>query len=73
MKKRINRSKYKMISYRNLTVFHKSFARADHRQVFFPEIRIAGKWVQQCGFEPGDRVLVTVYKNQIILERLSEQ
>jgi len=71
MKKKINRGKYKMLSYRNLTVFHKSFSRAYRRQVFFPEIRIAGKWVQQCGFEAGDRVLVTVCKNQIILERES--
>jgi toxic protein SymE len=37
--------------------------------VYFPEIRIAGKWVQQCGFQAGDKILVSVSKNQIILER----
>ncbi|MDR3022761.1 MULTISPECIES: SymE family type I addiction module toxin [unclassified Chryseobacterium] len=70
MKKMISiRGKYKIITYRNLTVFHKGFERAYRRIVFFPEIRMAGKWLQDCGFEPGDKVLVTVSKNQIILEK----
>jgi toxic protein SymE len=69
MRKRINRNKYKEFRNRNLTVFLKSFSRAYGKTVFFPEIRIAGKWVQQCGFQPGDRILVTVCRNQIILEK----
>ncbi|MBL1220972.1 SymE family type I addiction module toxin [Chryseobacterium sp. L7] len=71
MKKMISiRGKYKIITRRNLTVFHKAFGRAYHRTVFFPEIRIAGKWVQECGFEAGDRVAVTVYRNQIVLRKI---
>ncbi|WP_353954743.1 SymE family type I addiction module toxin [uncultured Chryseobacterium sp.] len=34
-----------------------------------PEIRIAGKWVEQCGFRAGEKILVTVCRNQIILKR----
>ncbi|MBT2619349.1 MULTISPECIES: SymE family type I addiction module toxin [Chryseobacterium] len=64
-----NNSKNKQVRDRNLTVSHKSFERSYHRQVFFPEIRIAGKWVLECGFEPGDRVVVKVQRNQIILKK----
>ncbi|MGH1517260.1 SymE family type I addiction module toxin [Chryseobacterium sp. JK1] len=68
-KARMNRSKYNELYKRNLTVFLKSFSRAYGKIVYFPEIRIAGKWVQQCGFQAGDKILVTVSRNQIILER----
>ncbi|WP_180277247.1 SymE family type I addiction module toxin [Chryseobacterium sp. 52] len=71
MKKKISlRDKYKLFRNRNLTVSHKSFVRSFRRHVFFPEIRIAGKWVQECGFEAGDRVAVTVCKNQIVLSKI---
>nr|WP_306552699.1 SymE family type I addiction module toxin [Chryseobacterium sp. WG23] len=69
MREIIIRGKYKIVSIRNLTVSHKSFERAYRRVVFFPEIRLAGKWLLECGFEPGDKVLVTVRRNQIILEK----
>ncbi|MGR3857550.1 SymE family type I addiction module toxin [Chryseobacterium indologenes] len=68
-KRRMNSSKYNALHNRNLTVFLKSFSRAYGRIVYFPEIRITGKWVQQCGFQAGDKILVTVSRNQIILER----
>ncbi|QRA42825.1 SymE family type I addiction module toxin [Chryseobacterium cucumeris] len=68
-KRRMNSSKYTELHNRNLTVFLKSFSRAYGRIVYFPEIRITGKWVQQCGFQAGDKILVTVSRNQIILER----
>jgi toxic protein SymE len=68
-KRRMNYSKYNELHNRNLTVFLKSFSRAYGKIVYFPEIRIAGKWVQQCGFQAGDKILVSVSKNQIILER----
>ncbi|NIF05171.1 type I toxin-antitoxin system SymE family toxin [Chryseobacterium sp. Tr-659] len=67
--RRMNSSKYNELHNRNLTVFLKSFSRAYGRIVYFPEIRITGKWVQQCGFQAGDRIVVTVSRNQIILER----
>ncbi|WP_312305994.1 SymE family type I addiction module toxin [Chryseobacterium sp.] len=69
MKEIVIRGKYKMVSIRNLTVSHKSFERAYRRLVFFPEIRLTGKWLLECGFEPGDKVLVTVRRNQITLEK----
>lgn len=69
MRKVIIRGKYKIVSIRNLTVSHKPFERAYRRLVFFPEIRLAGKWLLECGFEPGDKVLVTVRRNQILLEK----
>ncbi|REC61695.1 hypothetical protein DRF65_14690 [Chryseobacterium pennae] len=69
MRKVIIRGKYKIVSIRNLTVSHKSFERAYRRLVFFPEIRLAGKWLLECGFEPGDHVVVTVRRNQITLEK----
>ncbi|HCA09635.1 SymE family type I addiction module toxin [Chryseobacterium sp.] len=71
MKKKINlQNKYKLFRNRNLTVSHRCFERSYRRHVFFPEIRIAGKWVQECGFETGDRVAVTVCRNQIILNKM---
>lgn len=69
MRKVIIRGKYKIVSIRNLTVSHKSFERAYRRLVFFPEIRLAGKWLLECGFEPGDHVVVTVCRNRIVLEK----
>jgi len=69
MKEIVIRGKYKIVSIRNLTVSHKSFERAYRRLVFFPEIRLAGKWLLECGFEPGDHVVVTVRRNQITLEK----
>ncbi|MDR2238113.1 MAG: type I toxin-antitoxin system SymE family toxin [Chryseobacterium sp.] len=69
MREIIIRGKYKIVSVRNLTVSHKSFERAYRRLVFFPEIRLAGKWLLESGFEPGDRVVVTVCRNRIVLEK----
>lgn len=66
---RMNRSKYNELRNRNLTVSLKSFSRAYGKIVYFPEIRIAWKWVEQCGFQAGEKILVTVCRNQIILER----
>lgn len=70
MKKMINiQGKYKITTYRNLTVSHKGFEKAYRKIVFFPEIRMAGKWLYDSGFEPGDKVLVRVCRNRIILEK----
>ncbi|UKB86312.1 type I toxin-antitoxin system SymE family toxin [Chryseobacterium sp. MEBOG06] len=68
-KRRMSQNKYNELLNRNLTVSLKSFSRAYGKIVYFPEIRIAGKWVEQCGFQAGDKILVTVSRNQIILER----
>ncbi|WP_084694545.1 SymE family type I addiction module toxin [Chryseobacterium vrystaatense] len=71
MRKKISlRDKYKLFQNRNLTVSRKSFLRSYYRHALFPEIKIAGKWVQECGFEVGDKVAVMVSKNQIILRKM---
>jgi len=70
MKKKINvKNKYKLFRSRKLTVSHKSYGRSYHRHVFFPEIKIAGKWVQECGFKAGDKVIVTVSECRIIVTK----
>jgi toxic protein SymE len=34
---------------------------------FFPLLRIAGKWLIQAGFEPGQRVRITVEHGRLII------
>lgn len=71
MRKKISlRDKYRLFQSRNLTVSRKYFLRSYHRHTLFPEIKIAGKWVQECGFEVGDKVAVIVSENQIILRKI---
>ncbi|AQX06510.1 type I addiction module toxin, SymE family [Elizabethkingia meningoseptica] len=36
---------------------------------YYSKINIMGKWVRKCGFEPGERLSVKVYKNRIIIEK----
>ncbi len=34
---------------------------------FFPLLRIAGKWLIQAGFEPGQRVRITVEHGRLVI------
>lgn len=54
---------------RRLTICHKHFARADHRYVSYPDLRLCGKWLQRCGFQGGDVVHITCQPNQLIITR----
>ena len=36
-------------------------------RTFFPLLRIAGKWLIQAGFEPGQRVRITVEHGRLVV------
>lgn len=70
-----NRNTNKKMQERRLKVFAKSFPRGVRYSmlaylVWFPEIRIQGKWVQECGFNIDDNVTVTVKKNMIVIKKV---
>ena len=65
-----NSNKNKKGKERYLTVFSKGFARAYRRIAFFPEIRIQGKWLQDCGFYEGDSVKVSVGRGKIVIRKV---
>ena len=52
---------------RVLKVQNKLFARKKFRYVFFPEICLTGKWLQDCGFQIGQHVEVVTENNKIII------
>ncbi|MFN4313460.1 MAG: SymE family type I addiction module toxin [Chitinophagaceae bacterium] len=37
--------------------------------VNFPEIRLIGKWLKDCGFEPGQRIEVTTEQGKLTIKR----
>ncbi|WAC11509.1 SymE family type I addiction module toxin [Dyadobacter pollutisoli] len=43
---------------KQLKICSKYYQRENFRAVFFPEIRLAGKWLQDLGFECGEEVMV---------------
>lgn len=38
-----------------------------------PEIRLIGKWLADCGFQPGQYVDVTIERNKLIIAHNSDQ
>ena len=34
-----------------------------------PQVSFGGKWLREAGFQPGDRYIVTVKEDKLILER----
>jgi hypothetical protein len=57
---------------RNLKVYDKLFRRggrvvSNHHSVLYPEIRLIGKWLQDCGFEPGQQIEVITEHNKLII------
>lgn len=65
-----NSNKNIKVKERRLTVFSKGFARAYRRVAFFPEIRIQGKWLKDCGFCEGDSVNVSVSRGKIVIRKV---
>lgn len=51
---------------RKLKVQPKYFSRA-YSNVIFPEIRLAGKWLQDIGFVCGKKVVINHEKNKIVI------
>ena len=43
---------------KRLKICSKYYPRENFRPVFFPEIRLAGKWLEDLGFECGEEVTV---------------
>ena len=37
-----------------------------------PQINLIGNWLCDAGFDPGDKVKVTVAENQLVIEKLAE-
>lgn len=37
------------------------------KSVSIPQIRLQGKWLQECGFEPGNRVHVQCERGKLII------
>ncbi len=52
---------------RKLKVYPKAFPRANHNIVFFPEIRLSGKWLQDTGFDFGQEVTIQHEKDKIVI------
>ena len=52
---------------RRLKIQPKYIARAYHRYVIFPEIRLCGKWLHDIGFAHGKFVTVQHDENKIII------
>ena len=57
---------------RKLKIVPKFFPRAYDKYVRFPEIRIAGKWLQDLGFLCGNYVAITCSENAITITMLPE-
>ena len=57
---------------RKLKVLPKFFPRAWHKYVIFPEIRLAGKWLQDMGFTCGSFVTIAQQGNTLTITILPE-
>ena len=62
---------------RTLKVYDKIFLRgrgsfSSDRAVLYPEIRLIGKWLQDCGFQPGQHIEVTMERNKLTIKHSSE-
>ena len=42
---------------------------SNKRQTVYSKLRLKGKWLTQMGFVPGERVIVLIEKNRLIIER----
>ncbi|SKB87191.1 SymE family type I addiction module toxin [Dyadobacter psychrophilus] len=50
---------------RQLKIYQKYQRRENTPAVFFPEIRLCGKWLQDLGFACGEEVTVKYFKNKL--------
>ena len=56
-----------------MKVYYKYFSRAFYKIVIFPEIRLAGKWLKETGFDCGDNIMVWHKKDKIIITKYKEK
>jgi toxic protein SymE len=54
---------------RQLKIYVKYFQRKYHEYSVYPEIRLAGKWLQDLGFSCGEDVVVRFEEDKIIIEK----
>lgn len=65
-------SKKSFSKTRTLKVYDKillrsSYATQQSRRVLLPEIRLMGKWLADCGFEPGQHIEVRQTRHKLII------
>jgi toxic protein SymE len=58
---------------RTLKVYDKLFRRgsglySSNNAVLYPEIRLIGKWLQDCGFRPGQHIEVVMEHNKLTIQ-----
>jgi toxic protein SymE len=66
------------LQVRNLKVYDKIFlrggrVRSNHQVVLYPEIRLIGKWLQDCGFRPGQHIEVITELNRLTIRHREEK
>ncbi len=62
-----NRNKQKKLPVRRVSVYGKAFPRAYGRYVYYPEIRLAGKWLQEAGFKITMKVKISCEYRKLII------
>ncbi|WP_168732731.1 SymE family type I addiction module toxin [Flavobacterium supellecticarium] len=62
-----NRNKQKKFPVRLVSVYGKAFPRAYGRYVYYPEIRLAGKWLQEAGFKTTMKVKISCEYRKLII------
>ena len=58
---------------RLLKVYYRNFRRSSYRHAKLSEIRLAGKWLEACGFEVGRFIHVRPLNNTIVITLLDER
>lgn len=54
---------------RQLTV-HPYFINTKYTSKIYSSIKLSGKWLQECGFSPKDKVQITVAKGELVIKLL---
>ncbi|WP_128331263.1 SymE family type I addiction module toxin [Apibacter sp. HY039] len=52
---------------RTIKVYERDFKRTSYRYVSFPEIRMAGKWLQDSDFRTGNQIQINLSKKRIVI------
>ena len=48
---------------------HERYRDGEFRSGIYPEIRLAGNWLNRAGFKPGDKVKVEVRSKRLIINK----
>ena len=54
---------------RTIKVYERDFKRASFHYISFPEIRMAGKWLQDPGFRTEDQIVIKHNKKRIVITK----